>query len=61
DLLIAVTPMGLKFHVKKIHVQRIYHRVLVNLEKEWGVKRDLGVWVGFYDVDRVIEELQKRI
>ncbi len=61
DLLIAVTPMGLKFHVKKIHVQRIYHRVLVNLEKEWGIKRDHGVWVGFYDVDRVIEELQKRI
>lgn len=61
DLLIAVTPMGLKFHVKKVYVQKIYHKVLVKLEKEWGIRRDHGIWVGFYDVDRLIEELHKRM
>ncbi len=61
DIAVFVLPNGIKFHVRKRDVQKIYHRVLVSIEKEWKIEKDRGIWKNFFDVKKLLEELALRL
>ncbi|MDK2886631.1 MAG: hypothetical protein PWP54_1193 [Thermosipho sp. (in: thermotogales)] len=59
DVFIGILPEGIKVHVKKRHVQKVYHRILVQLQKGMNIKRDHGVWLNFFDYNLILEALKK--
>lgn len=59
DVFIGILPEGIKVHVKKKHVQKVYHRIFVQLQKRLNIKRDHGVWLNFYDYNLILEALKE--
>lgn len=59
DVFIGILPEGIKVHVKKKYVQKVYHRIFVKLQKKLNIKRDHGVWLNFYDYNLILEALKE--
>ncbi|ACJ75337.1 hypothetical protein THA_877 [Thermosipho africanus TCF52B] len=59
DVFISIIPEGIKVHVKKRHVQKIYHRILVPLQKRLNVKRGHGIWFDFYNYNLMLDALRE--
>ncbi|GAB6189721.1 hypothetical protein JCM30566_14620 [Marinitoga arctica] len=59
DVSIGILPLGIKLQVKKIHVQKIYHKILVPIQRKLKIKRKHGIWIDFFDYNLIIKELSK--
>ncbi|SHH32850.1 DHH family phosphoesterase [Thermosipho atlanticus] len=59
DVLIGILPQGLKIHMKKKHIQKIYHKLLIPLQKELNIKRFQGFWHNFFDYKKILEKLKE--
>lgn len=59
DVFIGILPEGIKTHVKKKHVQKVYHRIFIPLQKRFNIKRDHGVWLDFYDYSLILNALNE--
>jgi nanoRNase/pAp phosphatase (c-di-AMP/oligoRNAs hydrolase) len=59
DVSIGILPLGIKIQVKKIHVQKIYHQLLVPLQKKLNIKKQHGVWLNFFDYNLILESIKK--
>lgn len=59
DVSIGILPLGIKIQVKKIHVQKVYHRLLVPLQKNLNIKKQHGIWLNFFDYQLILTELKK--
>ncbi|MBO8160859.1 MAG: phosphoesterase [Thermosipho sp. (in: Bacteria)] len=59
DVLIGILPPGIKIHMKKKHIQKIYHKLLIPLQKDLGIIRFQGFWYGFYNYQKIIKALEK--
>ncbi|QTA37450.1 phosphoesterase [Thermosipho ferrireducens] len=58
DILIGILPEGIKIHMKKKHIQKVYHRLLIPLQKELRINRDHGIWYNFYDYKSILKTLE---
>ncbi|MBM7560397.1 DHH family phosphoesterase [Marinitoga litoralis] len=59
DVSIGILPLGIKIQVKKTHVQKIYHQLLVPLQKKLNIKKQHGVWLNFFDYNLILESIKK--
>ncbi|ANQ53612.1 phosphoesterase [Thermosipho sp. 1070] len=57
DILLALLPEGLRIHLKKKHVQKIYHALFVPIQKEYNIRRYQGIWLNFYDYNLLLNAL----
>ncbi|ABR30525.1 phosphoesterase, RecJ domain protein [Thermosipho melanesiensis BI429] len=59
DILIATLPEGLRIHMKKKYVQKIYHILFVPIQRAYNIKRYQGIWLGFYNYNILLNALDK--
>lgn len=59
DVFIGILPEGIKVHVKKRYVQKVYHRIFVPLQKRLNIKKDHGIWLNFFDYNLILDALKE--
>lgn len=58
DVLIGILKEGIKIHVKKRHVQKIYHMLFVPIQKKLNIERVQGIWMNFFDYKILLKALE---
>ncbi len=58
DIVIGILPFGIKIQMKKKYVQKIYHKLLIPIQKKFNIKKVHGIWIDFFDYKIILDILK---